>query len=86
MPRALVAKVADAVERGLAAVRLARARGVRMAFGSDLLGSLHARQCEEFLLRAKAGVPPAELVAHATANAGELFGLAAHLEVGVWGG
>ena len=37
----LVAKVGAAVQQGLASIRLARARGVPMVFGSDLLGAMH---------------------------------------------
>lgn len=76
MPAALVAKVADAVERGLEALRVARKAGVRMAFGSDLLGPLHSHQSEEFALRAEAGLVPEELIEHATSNCGDLFALA----------
>lgn len=42
-----------------------------MAFGSDLIGNLHARQSEEFLLRA--GVLPAvDLIRAATINGARL--------------
>ncbi|GBF96931.1 peptidase M38 [Raphidocelis subcapitata] len=75
MARELVDKVADAVEQGQAAVALARSMGVKMAFGSDLLGELHKHQSEEFRLRAEAGVPAAELIEAATSRCAELFGL-----------
>lgn len=75
MPAALVAKVADAVEQGLAAVALARREGVTMCFGSDLLGELHRHQSEEFTLRAQAGVTAPELIAAATSNCAKLFNL-----------
>jgi len=44
MPPELVAKVGDAVERGLASMSLAREHEVTMCFGSDLLGDMHAHQ------------------------------------------
>ncbi|KIZ07154.1 amidohydrolase [Monoraphidium neglectum] len=75
MAEALVAKVADAVEQGLASIRLARSAGVTLCFGSDLLGELHQHQSEEFLLRAQAGVTPVEAIQQATSNCARLFGL-----------
>ncbi|KAF8068175.1 hypothetical protein HT031_001861 [Scenedesmus sp. PABB004] len=73
MPAALVAKVGAAVEQGQRSMALARDAGVRMAFGSDLLGAMHRCQSEEFLLRSAAGIPAPELVAAATLNCAQLF-------------
>jgi len=53
-------------------IALARAAGVRIAHGSDLEGSAHAFQSEEF--RLKAGVMPvAEVIASATRVSAELL-------------
>jgi hypothetical protein len=41
MPSELVAKVGEAVSKGLQALAIARGAGVKMAFGSDLLGAMH---------------------------------------------
>ncbi|KAI8465274.1 MAG: hypothetical protein J3K34DRAFT_525499 [Monoraphidium minutum] len=79
MPPDLVAKVADAVEEGIASMRLARGAGVAMCFGSDLLGELHKHQSEEFLLRALAGVTPPEAIEQATTNCARLFGMEASM-------
>jgi imidazolonepropionase-like amidohydrolase len=65
-------------DRGLHAVRLARAEGVPLVFGSDLLGHMHERQNTEFALRAPA-VPPLELLQSATINAGRLMGQERHV-------
>eukprot|EP00879_Flechtneria_rotunda_P019385 GHRR01020362.1.p1 GENE.GHRR01020362.1~~GHRR01020362.1.p1 ORF type:complete len:248 (+),score=86.88 GHRR01020362.1:1943-2686(+) len=69
----LVAKVGEAVEKGLQSMALARSLGVKMCFGSDLLGDLHKYQSEEFLLRSQAGIPNSEIIAAATVICAELF-------------
>src|SRR5690606_19129402 len=53
MPEASLAKAGAVAEAGADALRLATEAGARIAFGTDLLGSLRARQNEEFALRAK---------------------------------
>ncbi|KAF6264221.1 hypothetical protein COO60DRAFT_1698458 [Scenedesmus sp. NREL 46B-D3] len=73
MPAELVAKVGEAVQQGLRSMAVARSSGVKMCFGSDLLGALHKHQCEEFLLRSQAGIPAAEIVAAATLHCAQLF-------------
>ena len=52
MPEELVAKVGGILADGLAALEFANAAGVRVAFGSDLLGAMQPAQLEEFELRA----------------------------------
>jgi len=44
-----------------------------MVFGSDLLGDLHRHQGEEFVLRAAAGIPSAQIIDAATSSAAALF-------------
>jgi len=65
-------------DRGLEAVRIARAEGVPVVFGTDLLGHMHGRQSAEFGLRAPA-VPPLELLQSATATAARLMGQERHV-------
>ena len=50
---------------GLRSVELARSAGVRIGFGTDLLGQLQDDQCREFLLRAEL-MTPAEIIRSAT--------------------
>jgi imidazolonepropionase-like amidohydrolase len=71
---AMLDKLQVVYDRGLQAVELARAEGVPMAFGTDLLGHMHVRQSTEFGLRAPA-VPPLELLQSATSVAARLMGL-----------
>jgi imidazolonepropionase-like amidohydrolase len=68
------------LEAGLRSLELARAAGVRMAYGSDLLGQLQPDQCREFLLRAEA-LSPREILHSATVVGAELLGRAGELGV-----
>jgi imidazolonepropionase-like amidohydrolase len=74
----MLAKLRTVHDRGLDAVRIARAEGVPIAFGTDLLGHMHARQNREFALRATA-VPPIELLQSATSTAARLMRQEAHV-------
>jgi imidazolonepropionase-like amidohydrolase len=46
-----------------------------MCYGSDLLGSLHSQQSEEFNLRAEAGCSAGDLITAATVNCAALFNM-----------
>jgi imidazolonepropionase-like amidohydrolase len=59
-------------ERGIDAVRIARSEGVPIVFGTDLLGHMHCRQNEEFVLRAPA-MPAVEILQSATSVAARLL-------------
>jgi imidazolonepropionase-like amidohydrolase len=53
------------LETGLQSLEIARAAGVRIGFGTDLLGPMQDDQCREFLIRADA-VSPTEIIRSAT--------------------
>jgi imidazolonepropionase-like amidohydrolase len=53
------------LEAGLRSLDVCRAAGVRIGFGTDLLGALQDDQCSEFLIRAQA-MAPHEVIASAT--------------------
>lgn len=65
-------KVYDVLDAGGQALELAQRHGVRMVFGSDLLGRMQVHQLNEFNLR-KDVVPAADLVRSATCTAAEAF-------------
>jgi imidazolonepropionase-like amidohydrolase len=65
---------------GLRSLELAKRAGVRMAYGSDLLGQLQPDQSKEFLLRAEA-LSPREIIHSATVVGAELLGRAGELGV-----
>ena len=71
--QAMLDKLQSVQSRGLHAVKLARAEGVPVVFGTDLLGHMHARQSGEFMLRA-AALSPVEVLQSATITAARLMG------------
>ncbi len=71
-------KLARVQAQGIEAVKLAHAEGVPIAFGTDLLGHMHARQNSEFALRAPA-MSPIELLQSATIVAARLMREEAHI-------
>lgn len=62
-------KLATVLAAGLRSVEIALGAGVRVGFGTDLLGDLHEHQSEEFLLRAQVQRPREVLAAATTVNA-----------------
>ena len=68
------------LEAGLRSLELAKRAGVRMAFGSDLLGQLQPDQSKEFLLRAEA-LSPGEIIHSATIVGAEVIGRTGELGV-----
>jgi imidazolonepropionase-like amidohydrolase len=74
LPKESVAKVADVREAGLRSLGIYKAAGVKMGFGSDLLGESQRLQSDEFRLRAEV-LSPAEAVASATVIGAEVLGM-----------
>lgn len=56
-PAHTLAKLAEVREKGLDAIRICRQAGVRLGFGTDLLGRLHDYQRDEFRLRSAVETP-----------------------------
>lgn len=73
LPKDLVGKTYEVLDAGINAVEMAYRAGVPMAFGTDLLGAMHRRQLDEFVLRADV-VKAADLVRAATINGARLIG------------
>jgi len=72
--------------KGIESIHLAKAHGVAIALGTDLLGAMHQRQSEEFSLRA-AVLSPVEIVQSATISAARLMdqeGRIGSLARGAW--
>ena len=75
MPPGQRRKVVDVIDAGLDSLTLARNAGVRIGFGTDLLGALQRHQGEEFRIRARAEEPVWTLRSATVVNAA-LMGLA----------
>ena len=71
--------------RGLEAVRIARAEGVPVVFGTDLLGHMQVRQSGEFVIRQQVQAP-LEVLQGATWTAAQLMRQEAHVGRIVAGG
>ncbi len=75
-----MAKIGDVRSSGLASLEILRDAGVAMAYGTDLLGGAHERQCEEFAIRAQV-LTHREVLASATTVAAGLVGMDGRLGV-----
>jgi imidazolonepropionase-like amidohydrolase len=73
-------KLKDVMQAGLSSLEIAKAAGVRMGFGTDLLGELHDQQSREFRIRREV-LSPAEILRSATVVNAEI--LRADGELGV---
>jgi imidazolonepropionase-like amidohydrolase len=71
-------KVFEVLDAGLHALELAHRGGVKIVYGTDLLGDMHYRQLTEFALRAQVQ-PPADILRSATTTAAELLGMAGRI-------
>lgn len=78
LPPDSVAKVAQVREAGLRSLEIFRSAGVKMGFGSDLLGASHRLQSEELRLRAQV-LSPSEVIASATLTGAEVLGMEGRL-------
>ncbi|HEY9392434.1 MAG TPA: amidohydrolase family protein [Mycobacteriales bacterium] len=72
-PDASMRKLDDVLTGGLAALELAARAGVRIAFGTDLLGPLQAYQSAEFQIRATVQ-DPVDIIRSATLVGAEVLG------------
>ena len=72
MPADQLVKLQRVRDAGLRSIELASAAGVRLVYGTDLLGAMHDAQLTEFTLRAQVQ-PAAELLRAATVDAAALL-------------
>jgi imidazolonepropionase-like amidohydrolase len=73
-------KVAEVLDAGLGALERAARAGVRVAYGSDLLGGMQRHQSREFRIRSEVQ-PPADVLRSATTVAADLLGMAGRVGV-----
>jgi imidazolonepropionase-like amidohydrolase len=74
LPAASVAKIADVRDAGLRSLGIYREAGVKMGFGTDLLGPSQRLQSEEFRIRAEL-LGPQAVIASATVVGAEVLGM-----------
>lgn len=80
LPPESAAKADGVFEQGLEALRMLQATGVKIGFGTDLLGASHARQSEELLIRSRVQTPQ-QVLASATTTAAEVLQMPGRLGV-----
>lgn len=72
LPPSIAAKNKQVLQAGLESIRIADKAGVRMCYGTDLLGPLQVRQTGEFALRGHI-LPALKVLQSATINAASLL-------------
>ncbi len=78
LPDDSVAKIADVHAAGMRSLEIFRDAGVKMGYGSDLLGESQRLQSDEFRLRAEV-LTPAEILRSATVVGAEVLGQSGQL-------
>jgi imidazolonepropionase-like amidohydrolase len=73
-PRDLRDKMFAIADAGTRVVEMAHRAGVKLVYGTDLLGAMHRHQLEEFAIRSEV-LKPLDLIRSATSVAAELFRL-----------
>jgi imidazolonepropionase-like amidohydrolase len=80
LPQASIDKIDDVREAGLHSLEIAKAAGVKVGFGTDLLGETHHYQSLEFSIRAQV-LSPFEVIQSATVVNAELLNRCGELGV-----
>jgi imidazolonepropionase-like amidohydrolase len=78
LPQASWEKVDEVLDSGLGALERAARAGVKVGYGTDLLGGMQRRQNEEFRIRAEVQ-RPIEIIRSATSIAAELLGMSGEI-------
>lgn len=79
-PEASLAKLGDVREAGLRSLEILQAVGVKIGFGTDLLGPMHRHQSREFVIRAEA-MAPFDIIRSATMVNADLLNRSGELGV-----
>ena len=74
LPQASWRKVADVLDGGLRALELAHSSGIKIGYGTDLLGGMHRHQSQEFVIRSQIQ-PPIDIIRSATTVGAQIVGL-----------
>lgn len=74
LPEASSRKVADVLDGGLRALELADSAGIKVGYGTDLLGGMHRHQSKEFVIRSQIQ-SSIDIIRSATTIGAEIVGL-----------
>ena len=78
LPESSWRKVDEVLNAGLAALETAHRGGVKIAYGTDLLGGMHRHQNEEFRIRGQVQAP-LDVIRSATSVAADLLGMSGEI-------
>jgi imidazolonepropionase-like amidohydrolase len=78
LPEASFRKVGDVLDGGMRALELAHASGIKIGYGTDLLGGMQRHQSQEFLIRAEIQAP-IDIIRSATTVGAEILGMSGKL-------
>jgi imidazolonepropionase-like amidohydrolase len=79
-PEVSMAKLSEVREAGLRALEILQKAGVKIGYGTDLLGPMHRHQSREFVIRAEA-MAPFDIIRSATIVNSELLNRSGELGV-----
>jgi imidazolonepropionase-like amidohydrolase len=71
-------KVSDVLDGGMRALELAHASGIKIGYGTDLLGGMHRHQSQEFVIRSEIQAP-IDIIRSATTIGAEIVGMSGKL-------
>jgi imidazolonepropionase-like amidohydrolase len=74
LPEASWIKVGEVLDGGLKALELAHATGIKIGYGTDLLGGMHRHQSQEFVIRSQVQAP-IDVIRSATTVGAEIVGM-----------
>jgi imidazolonepropionase-like amidohydrolase len=74
LPEASFRKIGEVLDGGLHALELAHASGIKIGYGTDLLGGMHRHQSQEFVIRSEIQAP-IDIIRSATAVGAEIVGM-----------
>jgi imidazolonepropionase-like amidohydrolase len=78
LPEGSWRKVAEVLDGGYRALELAHSAGLKIGYGTDLLGPMHEHQSREFVIRAEVQTP-IDIIRSATTVGAEIVGLPGQL-------
>jgi len=78
LPEASFRKVSEVLDGGMHALDLAHASGIKIGYGTDLLGGMHRHQSQEFVIRSEIQ-SPIDIIRSATTIGAEIIGMSGKL-------
>jgi imidazolonepropionase-like amidohydrolase len=78
LPEASFRKIGEVLDGGMRALELAHGAGIKIGYGTDLLGGMHRHQSHEFVIRAEIQAP-IDIIRSATTVGAEIVGMSGKL-------